>query len=516
MKLKKLLFRWVAQVALSLLAGGFFSSAQAAKKPEPLLVFCAAGIRQPVEAAAQAYEKEYGIPIHLQYGGTGTLLSSLKAAGAGDLFIPAEESYVVSGRQAGLIKESIPLATLRPVIAVKKGNPKGIRNLADLLRGDVAFGMANPDAAASGKIAKEILVETGQWAEFEKKAKVFKPTVNDIANDIKIGAIDAGVVWDATARQYPDLEIVELPGAERDADLCPCACADAASGKKADQLFVASRDTVSACVLSSSKQPTEALRFARYLGAKDKGLPLFEKYHFTPERGDVWAKVPDLKLFSGAMLRPGLEETLKAFQEREGCTITTVYNGCGILTAQMKAGQRPDAYFSCDTTFMDTVADLYADNENIVDNFLMILVPKGNPKGIKTPQDLLAPGVRLGLPHHEKSAMGNVAWKMLKDMGIYDALQENMKVESPTGDLLVNQLRTGSLDAIIACRSNLSGVSEHLDGVPIDHRLANMTQPYAVGKDSANRRLAERLHEAILTEESKQRFEKAGFRWKAN
>jgi ABC-type molybdate transport system substrate-binding protein len=462
-----------------------------AKESKPLLVFCAAGVKPPVEAAARAYEKEYGIPVHLQYGGSGTLLSNLRIAKSGDLFIAGDDSYIRAGREHGVIREAIPLARMRPVIAVKKGNPKKIRTLADLLRPDVSVALANPDAASIGRTTKIGLEKEGSWAAMKEHAKVFKPTVSDIANDVKLGTVDAGIIWDATAAQYPELEAISA------------------------QAFDSARETITAGILSSSESPAAAFRFARYLGAHDKGLKEFSKNHYEVVDGDTWAESPDLKLFSGAMLRPGVSETLKEFQEREGVTITTVYNGCGILTAQMRAGQRPDAYFSCDTTFMNSVADLFIDPENIVDNHLMILVAKGNPKGIKEPKDLLQSGLRVGLPDHEKSAMGNVAWKMLKDMGIYEALQANMKVESPTGDLLVNQLRTGSLDAIIACRSNLYSVQEHLEGIPIQHPLANMTQPYAVGKESQNKNLAARLHEAILAKESRQRFEAAGFRWVA-
>jgi molybdenum ABC transporter molybdate-binding protein len=468
-----------------------FVTPATAAPPEPLLVYCAAGIKAPVEAAAQAYEKEFGIPVQLQYGGSGTLLSSLRVSKSGDLFIPGEETFIKTGRELGVLKEAVPLAMQHPVIVVPKGNPKNIRTVADLLRKDVAVALANPEATAVGQTVKRVLEKEGTWSALKDHAKVFKPTVNDIANDVKIGSVDAGIVWDATAAQYPELEAVQIP------------------------VFDAARETISASVIAASKQPTAALRFARFLGAKDRGLKEFASRHYDVVDGDAWAKVPDLKFFSGAMLRPGIEETLKEFQTREGVTITTVYNGCGILCAQMKAGQRPDAYFSCDTTFMNSVADLYIAPENVVDNFLMILVAKGNPKKIKSAKDLLQPGLRVGLPDHEKSAMGNVAWKMLKDMGIYDSLQGNLKVESPTGDLLVNQLRTGSLDAIIACRSNLESVKEHLDGVPLDHKLANMTQPFAVGKESENKNLAARLHEALKSDTSKERFEAAGFRWAA-
>src|SRR5205823_4614409 len=42
----------------------------------PLVVFCAAGLKAPVEEAAREYEKEYGVPINLTYGGSETQLAN--------------------------------------------------------------------------------------------------------------------------------------------------------------------------------------------------------------------------------------------------------------------------------------------------------------------------------------------------------------------------------------------------------------------------------------------------------
>jgi len=457
---------------------------------QPLLVFCAAGVKLPVEAVAREYEQIFGVKVQLQYGGSGTLLSNLRVARTGDLFLAADESYIRSARALNLLAETIGLARQRPVVAVARGNPRHIRTLEDLQRPDVRVAMANPDAASIGRTVRSLLQQTGKWAAFEKRITVFKPTVNDVANDVKIASVDAGIVWDATARQYPELEIVTVP------------------------LFESATEIISIGVLKWSAQPTAALRFARYLGASDKGLKQFRKFYYEPADGDEWAERPELLLFSGAMLRPGIEKTLKEFEQREGCRVTTVYNGCGILVAQMRACQRPDAYFSCDTSFMNSVADLYLDPVDVVDNHLMIVVQKGNPQGIHTVQDLTRPGLRVGLPHHEKSAMGNIAWKMLVQMNVYDALGQNLKVESPTGDFLINQIRTGSLDAIIACRSNWAGVRDHLDAVPIDHPLARMTQPYAVGRETRYKQMMARLQGALTSADSRQRFEAEGFGWR--
>jgi len=458
--------------------------------PKSLLVFCAAGIKPPVAAVAREYEQAFGVGVQLQYGGSGTLLSNLRVTDTGDLFLAADESYMKAAREFGLLAETIPLARQRPVIAVAKGNPKHIRTLEDLNQPGVRVAMANPDAASIGRTVRDCLQRAGQWAEFAKRVTVFKPTVNDVANDVKIGSVDAGLVWDATARQYPELEFVTVP------------------------LLDQGVETITIGVLKRSTQPTAALRFARYLGASDKGQKQFAKFYYEPMDGDEWALTPELVLYSGAMLRPGIQETLKEFEQREGCRITTVYNGCGILCAQMRAGQRPDAYFSCDTSFMSTVADLYLQPVDVAGNQLMIIVQKGNPKGIHTVQDLLKPGLRVGLAHHEKSAMGHLTWKMLVKMNLYDALSQNLKVESPTGDFLINQIRTGSLDAIIACRSNWTGVRQYLDAIPIDGPLAQMTEPYAVGRHSNYKQMLTRLQTALTSNTSRERFEAEGFAWR--
>jgi molybdenum ABC transporter molybdate-binding protein len=456
----------------------------------PLLVFCAAGIQTPVEAVKHDYSETYGIPVQLQYGGSGTLLSNLRIAGAGDLFIAADASYVESARALGLIAESLPVARQHPVIAVAKGNPKHIQNLEDLLRPDVRFALASPDAASIGRTVRALLAKAGLWESFASRVTVLKPTVNDVATDVKIGSVDAGIIWDATVRQVDGLEAVSVP------------------------MFANAAETISVSVLRASAQPPAALRFARYLSAADRGLKRFAESHYAPVEGDMWVDRPEIVLFSGAMLRPGIERTLKEFEQREGCRISTVYNGCGVLVAQMRTGQRPDAYFSCDTTFMESVADLYFDPVNVVDNQLMIIVSKGNPKGIRNAQDLAQPGIRLGLPDHDKSAMGSIAWKMLQEMKLTEALKPNLKLESPTGDFLINQIRTGSLDAIIACRSNWSGVREHLDAVPLDHPLARMTQPYAVGRATRHAQMMQRLQAALTGAASKDRFESVGFGWR--
>src|SRR5689334_17538838 len=98
--------------------------ARGGQAAEPLVVYCAAGVRAPVEAVAKQYEAAYGVPVRLQYGGSQTLLAGIEVSRRGDLYIPGDDSYLKAARDKGLIDETIPLARMTPVLVVRQGNPK--------------------------------------------------------------------------------------------------------------------------------------------------------------------------------------------------------------------------------------------------------------------------------------------------------------------------------------------------------------------------------------------------------
>jgi molybdate transport system substrate-binding protein len=460
-------------------------------KARPLVVFCAAGLRKPVEEAAREYQDNYGVEVQLQYGGSDTLLGQIEVTGRADLYLPADDSYVASGRDRNLLDESIPLASMKAVLAVKKGNPKPIQSLADLLTRKLRVGHANPQAAAIGKITREALTASGHWSAFEKCMVVTKPTVTDVASDVALGAVDAGFVWDSTVKQIEGLDVVPLSRPDVSA-------------------------TLSACVVRSTEQPAEALRFARFLASRDRGAPLLAKHGFTTLEGDRWEPTPMIKVFAGAMLRPAVKETFIAFELREGVTIKTVYNGCGLLVAQMKTKKdTPDVYIACDTEFMTQVQDLFGPPVIVSGNQLVILVHKGNPHNVRRLKDLAKPGLRVGIGHEKQCAMGVLTQQTLKEDRTTALVMKNVKVQSPTGDMLVNQMRTGSLDASVAYLSNAAGAADVLEAIPIDIPCAHAEQPFAIAKHSDHQQLCGRLRDAVLSRESEDRFMAFGFEWKA-
>lgn len=477
---------------LGMLGWDYLGSATAVAE-EPLIVHSGAALRPCLEEIAQAYEKETGKKLELRYGGSQTVMTNLEVTGQGDLFLPGDDSYIRLAEKKGLLAEVLPLAKMRVVLVARPGLEVDFKTLGELLQRNLKLAQTNPDAAAIGKLTREHLQTTGTWDKLKELTTVFTGNVSEAANAVQLGTVDAGFVWDVTAQQFPKLTRVDLP----------------------ELKDVVARLQIA--VVAGSARPTEALRFARFVAGRDRGLVSFTKFGFSDvEQGDIYKETPELVLYGGSMLRVAVEDTLIDFEKREGVKVSRVYNGCGILVGQMKAGGKPDVYFACDTQFMNQVKDHFDQPAVISSNQLVIVVPKGNPHDLIALKDLGKANLQVGVGHEQQCALGAITKETFITSGVYGDVRKNVKVEAPTGDLLVNQLRTGSLDAVVAYMSNTVGFDDietvSVTGIPCSAPF----QPVAVAKDTRYPLLARRLLQAFQTESSKERFKKYGFGWEWN
>jgi len=258
-------------VALTLMVFGPQWFAPKSANVDPLVVYCAASQRVPMEAIAKDYERETGRHIELRFGASEALLASIRTTKQGDLFLPADDSYIEMARRDDLIAETIPVARMTAVLAVRAGNPKKIASWGDLLKGSTTLAQAEPDAAAIGKLTREGLTKLGLWDAVLKKTTVKLGTVTEVANAVALGSVDAGIVWDVVARINSKLAMVSLP--------------------ELDGI----RARVQLAVLKTSRQSPAANQFARFVTSRDKGLPRFRENGFVDvETGDSVTLMPDL------------------------------------------------------------------------------------------------------------------------------------------------------------------------------------------------------------------------------
>ena len=478
-----------------------------------LTVYCAAGMRVPVEEIAKDYEQKYNISVELQFGGSNTLLNQLQVNkfSHADLFLAADDFYTDKAVNDGLAVERLPNAHQRPVLAVRKDSVKQINSLEDLLQPGISVAVADPEQAAIGKAVRKLLEKieidgTNRWKQLEERVTadgVFKPTVNDVANDVAIGAVDAALVWDSTLsipKYSENLKAVLIPELESDPDL------------------------ISIAVLKSSLDPTAALRFSRFLTARDQGLRTFEKFGTRPVEGDVWAERPEVSFFCGAVNRRAIEKVIEEFQEREGVVVNTEYNGCGTLTSQMKAVANqstelgfPDFYMACDRYYLDNVKDWFQEDVDVSDVEMVIAVPKGSTT-VTGLADLVKPGVRVAIGQPDQCTIGALSRRMLESEDLYGKLKEKQKadgeivVEKMSSALLVPDIIVGHVDAALVYISDVLPNMDDVDIVRITTTSNLAVQPFSIARTSDHKYLARRLFRRIA--ESSEAFESAGFHFR--
>jgi len=179
-----------------------------AEKPserKELLLYCGAGIRPPVAQMAEAFESAHGVKIVTDYAGSEVLLSKIKLVRKGDLYMPGDKHYVDQADQEGMILSEKSVCYFVPTILVRKGNPKNIRGLQDLVTEGVKLGLGDAQACAIGRKTKQIFAKNNiAWERVEKNLAFQSMTVNELGMQIQAASLDAVIVWDAIAGYYSE------------------------------------------------------------------------------------------------------------------------------------------------------------------------------------------------------------------------------------------------------------------------------------------------------------------------
>ncbi|HOZ46303.1 MAG TPA: molybdate ABC transporter substrate-binding protein [Candidatus Hydrogenedentes bacterium] len=193
-----------------------YGTALAAVTPGKLLVYCAGGVKKPIDELAQRFQAQCpGAEFEMMYQGSGALLAQIELAKVGDLYIAGDDFFMKTAQDKGLVTEAEQMAVFTPVLAVPKGNPAGLTGFQDLAKAGVRVGMGDEKITAVGHACRAYLDRLGIRAHVEKNVIVSGSTVDQLAVQCASGHLDAAIIWDATAWQFGDrLDVVAKGDAE--------------------------------------------------------------------------------------------------------------------------------------------------------------------------------------------------------------------------------------------------------------------------------------------------------------
>lgn len=186
-------------------------SSKPGPRPVPLFVHGGAGLRPALDEIASVFTAETGIPVEYSYKGSGCLLTDIAMSQKGDLYVPGEDFYMEQARRRGFVETDALAAAMSLVLVVQTGNPLGIKELKDLGRPGLRVGLGDCEAVAAGRAAHLALHKAGVLEAVMPNVVMSALNVIELGNAVKLGHLDAALVWDATAALYPPTALTAIP-----------------------------------------------------------------------------------------------------------------------------------------------------------------------------------------------------------------------------------------------------------------------------------------------------------------
>jgi molybdate transport system substrate-binding protein len=225
------------------------------EQPHSIMVYCGAGMREPMEDIAALYEERYGVQVNYNFAGSANLLSQMELTKMGDVYMPGATYYFDAAREKGFVSEERRVAYHVPLIAVPKGNPAAITCLADLATPGVGVELGDPDACAIGKLSNKMLEKNGIKEAVSANVQARSATVNELIVHISMGVADAAIIWEDL---YEDerMDAIGIPKEQNIVKVVPIGA------------------------LTFSEHPQDALDFVEMVSSKE-GKAIFEDHGFT-------------------------------------------------------------------------------------------------------------------------------------------------------------------------------------------------------------------------------------------
>ena len=182
----------VVVAALVVLIAAAQPVAAAPRPSGEITVFAASSLTESFDAIAKQFEKKYpDVTVKFNYDASSNLATQINQGAPADVFASADQDNLQKTIDSGAVTPPpIVFAKNRLEIAVEKGNPKKIKDLADLQKAGLVVVLC-ADQVPCGKYAAESLGKAGVSVSPASKEENAKATLGKVS----IGEADASIVY---------------------------------------------------------------------------------------------------------------------------------------------------------------------------------------------------------------------------------------------------------------------------------------------------------------------------------
>ncbi|MDY7089694.1 MAG: molybdate ABC transporter substrate-binding protein [Actinomycetota bacterium] len=186
-------------------AGGASSAAASGT----ITVLAAASLTEPFSQIGKNFEAANpGAKVTLSYAGSSALAQQIISGAPADVFAPASPKTMRTVTDAGSgVGTPVIFVKNQLVIAVLKGNPKGITSLATLAKSDIKVALCAKEVPCG---AATVQAETA--AKVKITPVTLEADVKAALSKVKLGEVDAALVYRTDAEaDAADVDGVEFP-----------------------------------------------------------------------------------------------------------------------------------------------------------------------------------------------------------------------------------------------------------------------------------------------------------------
>lgn len=223
-----------------------------------LLIYSGAGLKGQMSEIGTLFGEKNGVTVDLTYGGSGVLISQMETSHLEDVFIPGgqpgQPDYQNAMKKGVVTNNSQLVAYHVPIIAVQKGNPLGIKTVADLAEPDVQLALGDVNATEIGKAGVVIFKNYDVADQIEQNIVLRGATINEVVTAMSTGNADAALLTMDNAKG-DKFDLIEIPVTD-------------------NSILIASIG-----VTTFTKQPELAQKFADFVACPE-GQAIFENYGF--------------------------------------------------------------------------------------------------------------------------------------------------------------------------------------------------------------------------------------------
>jgi molybdate transport system substrate-binding protein len=225
----------------------------------------------------------------------------------------------------------------------------------------------------------------------------------------------------------------------------------------------------------------------------------------------------EILVFAGAASKPPTEEAAKIFEKKTGVKVNINFGGSGFMLSQMILSKSGDIYFPGSSDYMELAKKkdlVFSETEKYVVYLVpAINVQRGNPKGIKSLQDLTIPGIRVAIANPEGVCVGLYAVELIEknfSPAAKASLKRNLVNYTESCEKTATAVSLKAVDAVIGWRVFQYWSPDRIETIPLKKeeimRIGYI--PIAISKFTKNRVLAQKFIDFILSEEGKTLFKK--------